>query len=269
MSEIIRVHVTGISPRTGTTLVYELLKAWGDFDCPSAHEITLIKPVEIAGKPILTKAPRDLRLCAAMVRLCPRLRVVVMVRDPRDVVCSQHGSSMGSYWVDGRIALRQAQVLRSSGVQASNQVAVLKYEDVVRRPSETRDRMKRWLAPHVVFNGRAAEELPEGSISPEARLAMGGVRPIDVASVGVWRSHLPRIKQQLDSFSGFGRLIEELGYEADCKWQKELDSVSGEEPMPTHAASNFGSESVSRRWWRRLRLLPRYANLVRSGGLSA
>lgn len=77
-----RIHVVGCSPRTGTTLLAEMMVACSEIDLHSEHE----------------EHPGAVPALEAALRILPRLHVVVMLRDPRDIVASRHRADRERYW---------------------------------------------------------------------------------------------------------------------------------------------------------------------------
>ena len=111
MPVVPRIHVVGSSPRSGTTLMFELLVSCFDIDRFGTHEISLFEhPMPSPRRPYASKQPTDFIHVCRLLRWDPALHVIYMQRDPRDVIVSQHGGYPGRYWCDFDI-WRRNQVL--------------------------------------------------------------------------------------------------------------------------------------------------------------
>ena len=93
-----RVHVVGC-PRSGTTLMTELLRYAYEFAGAADHERSLFDPIPAGLSPYLTKKPADtIRIQRAFTE-DENLHVVALVRDPRAVITSVHWSHPDQYFV--------------------------------------------------------------------------------------------------------------------------------------------------------------------------
>jgi len=129
---------------------------------------------------------------------------IVLVRDPRDVVCS--------FMKSGGVPFEQAVPNTANAMRrcleikavADDSVMFLRYEDFVRDPQETAAALFR-------FVGLAPPAYDEGSMG---RLFSGhGTSRSPVDSIGRWRRDLNA--EQLRNFEGFQRFLGEFGYELD------------------------------------------------------
>src|SRR5262245_13347049 len=89
-----RLHLVGC-PRSGTTLMMELMKTCFKHDACCEHEESLFH--EPSGNPGLyfSKQPTDIRYLHRVFLRDPNLFVVNLLRDPRDVISSRHQSKPG------------------------------------------------------------------------------------------------------------------------------------------------------------------------------
>ena len=106
---------------------------------------------------------------------------------------------------------------------------------------------------------RNFDAYPEGADVPErAGISLGGARSLDAGRTEAWRSHLPRIRAQLDAYPAVAGKLIELGYEVDDGWRTALDGV---EPLhqdyrkddPPHRFREL--ETRLRFWWKTRRYL--------------
>ena len=247
-----RIHVVGLGPRTGTTLLSESMIACFDIDGFDAHEGSvsrLRRDVAV----YLSKRPGDIDLVGPRLRLDGHFHVICMMRDPRDMVTSRHGADPDRYWTSLRTWTRRLAVVRRLMNHA--RFTLVRYEDLVADPDGTQAMIALRLAflrrkeSFSRFHLRAA---PSGA----AVEALGGVRAIDRKRVGSWRDHLPRLAGQLALHGAITDELIKLGYEKDDRWLAALDGVE-----PDMAPSHFGEAFI---WPARLR----HARSVARAGLS-
>lgn len=240
-----RIHIVGLSPRTGTTLMAECMAACFEIDAFEQHEAELTK-VRRDVSVYLTKSPADLMSAAPRLRFDRHFHVICMMRDPRDVVVSRHGRKPSRYWTPLRIWKSR---MRAVGkLTRWPRFLTIRYEDFVREPDATQMLLQRHM-PFLVPKQRFSEYHAVAAPSLAALRALNGVRAIDAASIGRWRVHLPRLAGQLQRHGPIARELVELGYEQDDSWLAMLDGVEPDlEPsgLPEHL-------SIGRRWrpWRR------------------
>ena len=92
-----RLHIVGLGPRTGTTLLAECMATCFEIDAFEPHEASLCqhkRGVQI----YLTKNPVDLNIVGPRLRIDRHLHVIAMLRDPRDVIVSRHKLDPVHYW---------------------------------------------------------------------------------------------------------------------------------------------------------------------------
>lgn len=217
-----QVHVVGVSPRTGTTLMAELMSHCFDFDGYADHELSFyFQPVERVQK-LCTKKPSDLWLAHRALKWRNNLWIICMVRDPRDVVVSRHSKRPDLYWSNLGIIHRRMPYLMKARRQS--RFMIVRYEDLVSDP----DQVQGVLQSKMAFLTKTADFSRFHEVVKPTRgavEALSGVRPISTSSIGRWHSELPRLKAQIDRFGRIDSLIRELGYEHDDAWLSELDSV--------------------------------------------
>lgn len=216
---MLRIHVVGISARTGTTLLVEAMRAC--FEIDGFHEREAPLTARLRGVAIhLSKDPKDIHSLGPRLKLDPRLHVVCMVRDPRDVIVSENWTRPGTYFVASRFPQRGAASMRR--FTSHPRFTVIRYEDLVASPSE----VQRALEQRMPFLKRTADfgdfHRVASAVSEGNSNDMHGVRPIDTSSIGNWRNHLPQIADQRD---GLTALLVDLGYERDSAWEAVLDGA--------------------------------------------
>lgn len=224
-----RIHVVGISARTGTTLMVEAMRACFAIDGFHAREERL--PARMSGVSVhLSKAPGDLHRIGARLVLDPRLYVLCMVRDPRDVIVSEIWSRPACYFVD--LARPRRGFERVRRYTGHERFIVIRYEDLVRDPSGVQG----VLEQRMPFLEKTADfrdfHRVASGVSERNAKDMHGLRRIDSSSVGRWREHLPRVAEQR---GGLTDLLVGLGYERDDSWERILEGVAPLEGRPQPA----------------------------------
>ena len=101
------VHIVG-APRSGTTLLLELMTSGFAFEAWSDVERTLLEPPPQGIATYCSKQPGDHRVLRWFLLANSDLYALAMTRDPRDVVVSRHGRAPDRYWTNLRM-WRQAQ----------------------------------------------------------------------------------------------------------------------------------------------------------------
>ena len=111
-----RVHVVGSSPRTGTTLITELLVNCFRVDGFAEYVMSVFKEPKLNFSDFCSKNPRDILSVRALLNLNPDLWIIHMERDPRDVIVSRHLKDADKYWTNlGRWKSRR-KVVKKIGV---------------------------------------------------------------------------------------------------------------------------------------------------------
>lgn len=217
-----RVHIVGISPRAGTTLLAELMVSCFKIEGFSEHETSIFEMPDRPYQVYCSKKPADLNRISWPLRLDRSLWVVNLVRDPRDVVVSKHGLDPERYWAPLRIWKSRSPIARR--LDGRPRYLNIKYEDLVRRPDATQQALIRempFLEPVHPFSAFREVATP----AERALEALGELRPPDTGSIGSWRRHKPRLAGQLEIHGGISKELVEWGYEQDEEWLRELDGV--------------------------------------------
>ena len=176
-----KIHIVG-PPRSGTTLMQALLATGFDIDGVTTHEEGLWRRGPRGQRILLTKCPGDEALASLLLPLDRHLWFVFMMRDPRDVVVSEHGQSTGKYWSNLRV-WREALKFHAK-MKGHRRFVVVRYEDLVTVPDAVQDELVRrmpFLKPAVPFSryheylGAYARDI--GKIQPgDARRSTGHAR---------------------------------------------------------------------------------------------
>lgn len=214
-----RIHIVGLNPRTGTTLLAECMRLSFRIECSEAHEADLNRTRRCQGV-YLTKNPRDIEHVALRLTLDPRFNVICLARDPRDVVVSKHGTRPDDYWPKSSLARYRERWQAAKALRGHPRFLLVRFEDLIADP----DAVQRTIAdrfPFLETTGAFSDFHTSGTVSGPSAKAMNGVRAIDPTNHSNWTQHLPRLAEQLRQHGSISRELIELGYEADDVWLAE------------------------------------------------
>lgn len=226
-----RIHIVGVSPRTGTTLMLEVMKTCYQIDSYSTHEDRLF--TRAPGQPdiFLSKRPRDVMIVGPSLKADPDLYVICMLRDPRDIISSKHKKDPDRYWSSLRYWKYYSQEIQK--LAAHPRFIVIRYEEFVSNP----DQVQQELSSHMPFLEEKATFSNYHNVATVSDLsseALSGIRPIKPTSVGRWRDHKARIAGQLELHGDITNDLIQFGYEQDDRWLEELRGIE-----PDLAPSHF------------------------------
>lgn len=223
------LHIVGCSPRSGTTLLHEVMVTCFRVDKHYEHEIRFHLVTGADDQVVITKRPKDTMYMPFVLENDPDLFVVYLLRDPRDVICSRHGKDKEIFYSNIRL-FRQMHAYAKK-MYGHERFLQLRYEDFVRDPNAIQTVIMEkfpWLQKTHDFS----EYHEYAQVSTRSLTAMHSVRPITPSSVGVWTRHPGRIKAQQAIHGSLTPLLIECGYEASGEWERVLD---GAEPDPTRS----------------------------------
>ncbi|MES2982805.1 MAG: sulfotransferase, partial [Verrucomicrobiota bacterium] len=138
-----RIHIVGCGPRSGTTLLTELMCTCFEIDQFTEHEDSIYKLPPKKSDIYLTKNPSDILRVGSVLKVMSDLHVIYMVRDPRDMVVSRHNSNPSRYWS----GLRFWKTYTPWGRALENhpRFMTICYEDLVTKPDQVQaDLIKRY-----------------------------------------------------------------------------------------------------------------------------
>lgn len=218
------LHVVGC-PRSGTTLMAEMLVACYPHEAHSEHEETLFKVAPHAEGIRLSKKPNDILWMAPVLKRDPSLHVIAMLRDPRSVICSMHKAWPGMYFCNYPVWKRAEK--GAAGIADHPRVLLIRYEDLVRDPMSVQAQIEQRFP--FLERGHDFSRFHEVAQSGEdAQNALGGVREVDQSRIAGWTSHLPRLKQQVERYPELVTDLVRHGYEKDDQWLDLLKDVQPE-----------------------------------------
>ena len=216
------IHIVACSPRSGTTLLHEVMVTCFAIDKHYDHEIRFNLIDAANNEILLTKRPKDTFYMPSVIESVADLYVVYLMRDPRDVIVSRHGKDRSIYYSNIRL-WRELHAAARKMYGLTNFVEV-RYEEFVSNPDATQAQLQKkwpWLKSRHAFSNYHEHAI----VSDKSKTAMHGVRPIAPTSVGRWQQNLPRIKGQQSIHGSLTPDLVDSGYEHDGRWEDVLADV--------------------------------------------
>ncbi len=220
-----RVHIVGC-PRSGTTLMFELIATCFANDGYCEHEKSIFEDPEGAPELFFSKQPSDIKYLEKIFKLDPNLYVICMIRDPRSVLTSIHRSRPDRYFCNFRVWHSCEQAAKR--LFNHPRFFRVRYEDLVEHPNDVQQQIMirfPFLTKKFAFSEYEQVVRP----SEKAINALGGLRPLSMDRVKGWKGHLPRIKSELSRHPELVKVLIEYGYERDDSWLETLDNVNVED----------------------------------------
>jgi len=216
------LHIVACSPRSGTTLLHEVMVTCFDFDSHYDHEVRFHLASAEDGQSLITKRPKDTMYMPMVLNDDPELYVIYLQRDPRDVICSRHGKNKDIYYSN----IRLYQQMHDYAKAIDNHERFLKvcYEDFVKNPDAVQEIIVNKF-PWIKTKHKFSRYHEYAEVSEKSAMAMHSVRPIAPTSIGTWKQHLGRIKGQQMIHGSLTPLLIECGYETSDDWEQILDTV--------------------------------------------
>jgi hypothetical protein len=215
------LHIVACSPRSGTTLLHEVMVTCFEVDKHYDHEVRFNLVRAQDGQIVITKRPKDTMYMPAVID-DPDLYVIYLLRDPRDVIVSRHGKDKGMYYSNIRLWRELHEIAKS--IASHERFLEVRYEEFVSQP----DAVQRQIAakfPWLKKKHNFSEYHRHAEVSDKSKLAMNDVRPIAPSSVGKWTSNLPRIQSQQLTHGSLSPDLIACGYETSPIWEQVLTGV--------------------------------------------
>jgi len=230
-----KLHIVGCSPRSGTTLIHELITTCFDIKLFYKHEKSIFRTDRIDKGIICSKHPNEIFYLKWLLKFDSSLNIIYMLRDPRDVISSSHKNSKNRYFIDFN-TWSEYEELRPA-LESHPRFFVIRYEELVSEPTKIqRDLIAKFpfLKQKISFN----EYHLHAKSSSDSIAALNGLRPISKSSIGMWKKNMPRIKQQCIKYPSISNKLIKSGYENNNNWLKSITDThpyneSSPLPLPT------------------------------------
>ena len=238
-----RIHIVGCGPRTGTTLLTELMTNSFEIDLYTDHEDRIAKAPPRKGKVFLTKSPKDIVVVKPILSCVKKLYVIFMLRDPRDAIVSMHGSDRARYW--SNLLYWKNYIPFADEIQNHPRFLSVKYEDLASNPNTVQKTIEGFM-PFLQSKNNFSDFHGVSKPSADSVLAMGAVRPISDKSIGNWRNHKPRVLGQIQKYGSISEDLISYGYEQDNSWELDLVGVDPD-LRPSHESDFYKKEFISKK----------------------
>ena len=218
------IHIVSCSPRSGTTLFQEVMTTCFDVQLSYPSEKSIFRTEMIDDGVTVTKHPEEVFYMKYLLAIEPRLHVVYLSRDPRDVVSSVHkGSLSNGYFTNIKKWMEYQQEFEK--IKGHPRVVEVKYNEFVSQPDKVQQQLVKTY-PFLIKKQSFSSYHKSASPSEASLVAMNDLRPISTKSLGSWKKNLPRIKQQLSVCPALTDILVKYGYEDNKDWLKDLDGVT-------------------------------------------
>jgi hypothetical protein len=256
-------------PRSGSTLLYQMMR--------SAEGLEFLEREQSAAKSIesdvnaVTKRPKDIFDLDRILELNggrKDVAAIITIRDPRSVVSSVHlsyphqpfiGFDHSLFVTPDAVSntdpglLKYALAVEKARSRTDLRTLVLRYEDIVAAPGETRRQLAAGLG--IEFN-RPFEGLKGNAPSDRFQKALKGARDLDASRIDAWVNESPqRVLRQFRLAPQLFAVTESWGYEGREDW---FDALAERHPSalddkPGLVVGFFTDDATYRREARRLR----------------
>ncbi|WP_137719392.1 sulfotransferase family protein [Methylobacillus flagellatus] len=258
MTDQYHIHIVGCVPRSGTTLMTELMVNCFNIDAYTAHEYSIYKEFPHDYQILCTKKPNDIERVTYPLKVNPQLYVIYLLRDPRDAISSRsHAKNNEDKKIWGNLRTWLDHQAIADSLSQHPRFITIRYEDLVSAPDATQDRLLQQL-PFLSRRVKFSEFHTVAKPSEKSQAALGEIRPISAASVGNWRKHKAYLKAQVEKYGDISDILIRLGYELDKQWLEEFKDVV--------ADNSDEPEKVMPKWkqyWMRYLTTPRRKLLYR------
>jgi len=252
------IHIVGCLPRSGTTLMTELMINCFKIDGYTDHEHSIFKEYPKSYQVLCTKKPNDIKRVDYPLDVNKNLYVIYVLRDPRDTISSRsHKNNRQDKKIWGNLHDWMVHQNIADKLDSNPRFITVRYEDLVADPDQAQLELQRRL-PFLTIKTLFSDYHNVAKPSKKSEDALGGARKITTASIGKWRNNMPYIKAQIDKYGDISQSLITLGYEQDAQWMDELATVvadNSEEPIK--------KKSWQKLFWEKWFTLPRRQILYR------
>lgn len=227
-----RIHIIGSGPRTGTTLLTEVMHTCFEIDHHCEHEASICTDEPLVGNIFLTKQPGEMAAVKWPLKLNKNLYVICIIRDPRDSIVSKHGLKPDIYWTGLSYWKQFIKIFPKLFIHP--RFVYFKYEDFVTDPDLIQKKIKDRI-PFLKETYKFSEYHLHAKPSEDSIKALKSVRPITPAGIGRWKRHLPRVKSQIEIHGDISSDLILHGYESTTAWLKcleDVQSISFDQKIP-------------------------------------
>ena len=209
-----RIHIVGCSPRSGTTLMKELIINCFDVDLYDEGESSIFCLPKYKANIYVTKYPGDIQRIDYILDRMKDLYVICMLRDPRDIIVSVHWQDQNKFWCGLKYWKKWTPYIDK--LIYHPRFILVYYEKLVNQPNTVQKEINNklsFLNQKIPFTEFHRYLQPTKDIQ-----ALSGIRAINNASISNWKKHIPRIKGQIKLHGSISDDLIKYGYEKDNDW---------------------------------------------------
>jgi hypothetical protein len=222
------IYIQGCA-RSGNTLMRELCAcSFRDAELvmvsKNNSELALkhiVTPLKVANEKDLAKvyivsrdAETSMSMDAEMMRSCEGLKVIWMLRNPLDVLTSEHGSHPGQFYVGPKRVIQSLELYKK--FKDEPQVLTVRYEELISNPNAVQQEIAAAFKLESTCN--FTESYKHFPSFRENVQAMHSIRPIDSNSVDKWKknpAHRDYLKKILAEHQALIPLARDCGYKTN------------------------------------------------------
>lgn len=248
------IHIVGLSPRSGTTLLMELMICSYKIDAYPPHEARIGKAPTENCDVYLTKSPKDIIVIGPLLEKVKSLYTIVVMRDPRDSAVSVHKNHPSKFY--GTFEYWVNYIPFYKRIENHERVITVKYEDLVSKPNQVQKAISAkfgFLQKTDDFTNYIKNAKP----TTKAKMALNGVRKIETKSIGNWKNYMPRIKAEMEKYPSVVPDIVKYGFETSADWKNQLDTIvadSGPQHQSLFSTKAFIQKKLRTQWIRTLKV---------------
>ncbi|MEX2048886.1 MAG: sulfotransferase domain-containing protein [Gemmatimonadota bacterium] len=238
-------------PRGGTSLIYNMLSAtlprfrFEEFEQPVIYRLHRLGN-------IASKYPLDVFNIKKLLSLNvhrKKLHVIVMIRDPRDLVTSRHpllpdqyfighdhswwpqDAEFGSWKFNAPGIVEIFREIEELGRQSEIPTYTVKYEDLVEEPNRIQQQLRDRFGLDFADSFADFHQHPEkmayryaGRTSPREASLVRENKPADRSRSGKWQApqHRERIREQFGASAELLGIVRSHGYETSDDWLRRV-----------------------------------------------
>lgn len=201
------------------SLNLELIKnIYNKHDLPNSVDrvfISLLESLNIQNKEYIgEKTPTHFRVAKQLVNAFHGCKIIHVIRDPRAVLCSSKGQSVGSHTASGVISQWSEAIQVHKQLVGLDNYMFLTYESLVRDPNHELEAAMRFISSgqegYLPMDHTLTSN--ENQYSPEQVQHLNTRKPIFVSSIFKWKEELrPSEVKLIESFCGEDMVT--FGYE--------------------------------------------------------
>jgi len=187
-----RIHITGVQ-RTGTTLMKHLFACFANTWISDGEHGYWTDPETLNSRNetahVISKSPWEEERVPEMLKDNPKLKVIIMIRDPRDIFTSTWVEEEVPVYITNSNMMKtlgfRLKVLSSLIEEFPNSILPVRYEDLVSNPEQEEVRISRFTGLVLIHSFREWGYTVKGKTDEPS---LKGTRPLTTEGIGRFRN---------------------------------------------------------------------------------